>query len=337
MKISQKIQIHNLNKGLSNILNTIRNKNEFNLNKYLDKKTSIINKYFKENNLDTAIIALSGGIDSAISLALIFESQKKIDSPIKNIIPIFIPCYSRYASNQDTAYIKAKKLTDLLQLDLKKIDITLLHNKIYSFVQKDISIEGDDWANGQLVSYLRTTILYYTTSLYTSNNNKPVIIGTTNKDEGAYTGYFGKASDGMVDIQIISDLHKHQIYLLAKELNIPNSIINATPTGDMYDSRKDEEVFGAPYDFVELYFYLKQMKKKEVKNIIKELTPEEKEEFNIMYSNIENMHRYNKHKYYGCSPAVHLDVIKFKIKNGWKYNNYQKQIKNIEYGDHNSW
>ncbi|WP_258957573.1 hypothetical protein [Legionella sainthelensi] len=44
-----------------------------------------------------------------------------------------------------------------------------------------------------------------------------------NRDEGSYVGFFGKASDAMVDIQLISDLHKSEVKKLALFLNIPQA------------------------------------------------------------------------------------------------------------------
>ena len=73
------------------------------------------------------------------------------------------------------------------------------------------------------------------------------------KRQGGYIGFFGKASDGMVDIQLISDLHKSEVHALARHLDVPASVIAAVPTGDVFDGRTDEEMIGASYDFIELY------------------------------------------------------------------------------------
>ena len=43
-------------------------------------------------------------------------------------------------------------------------------------------------------------------------------------------------------------------------MGIPESIMQVTPNGDMYDGRIDTEVFGAPYDIVELYIGERQNK-----------------------------------------------------------------------------
>jgi NAD+ synthase (glutamine-hydrolysing) len=166
--------------------------------------------------------------------------------------------------------------------------------------------------------------LYYYTTLYSDSGAGALLVGTTNADEGQYIGYIGKASDAMVDLQIISDLHKSEIYALAKELGVPESIISVAPTGDMFDGRVDEEVFGFPYGFVELYRYFLVMNSVEKYQFITAVIESgEKEIFDKLQQNVEKMHKYNMHKYLGCSPSVHLDVLDSRVPRGWKYFNYE--------------
>lgn len=121
----------------------------------------------------------------------------------------------------------------------------------------------------------------------------------------------------MVDIQLISDIHKSEVYAVARELNIPESIINVTPSGDMYDNRTDETVFGASYDFVELYLNYLNMQENDKKNLIDSLDQESKEQFEFYSKNLENLHKYNLHKYMAKSPAIHLDLYDSGVKGGW--------------------
>ena len=154
-----------------------------------------------------------------------------------------------------------------------------------------------------------------------------IICGTTNKDEGAYLGYVGKASDGMVDVQIISDIHKSEVYQVAEELEIPESIIKAVPTGDMYDNRTDETVFGASYDFVELYLNYLNFDKQQKIQFVNSLDEISKQQFDLYSKNLENLHKYNAHKYLSKSPAVHLDLYDSHINGGWE--NYYQITKNF--------
>lgn len=306
---------------MSKLLKDYRHDRKFNVIEYMDKKCIKINAYFQEYNLNTAVIAISGGIDSALVLGLIKEASLKENSPIKNIVALTLPATGNSGvSDQKNSAKRAIEVGEKLGINLINIDISLPSNEISKEIEEHLGFKAGDWAKGQFVPYLRTSMLYYITNLLTQENKKAILIGTTNADEGQYLGYIGKASDGMVDVQPISDLHKREVYLLAKELGIPDSILNVSPKGDMYDERTDEEVFGAPYDFVEAYYAFLKLNKEEKEKILNKI--KESGEFNTfeeLSNNLENMHRYNKHKYMGCSPSVHLDLFEMRIKGGWKY------------------
>jgi NAD+ synthase (glutamine-hydrolysing) len=95
----------------------------------------------------------------------------------------------------------------------------------------------------------------------------------------------------------------------------------------MYDGRTDETVFGAPYDFIELYSEYLNKTEDEKKELRSCLTKKEKEQFNFYAKNIENLHKYNLHKYYAKSPAIHLDLWDSSVKGG--LDNYYEITKNI--------
>ena len=320
MKYQPKSKISTLPTSLESILSLYREERNFSSQDYINNKADRLNKYLAVSGLSSCVVAVSGGIDSAITLGIAVKASQKEDSPIKKIIPVTLPCFDKGATNQKESIIKADKLCEHFGLSLVTMEVTQAMIDNASIVEKALGQNGKGWARGQLVAYSRTPILYYITSLLSESGTPGVILGTNNKDEGAYLGYFGKASDGMVDIQLISDIHKSEVYAVANSLGIPEELIEATPAGDMYDGREDSDVFGAPYDFVELYLaYL------EGKVDIKNLSREGKEIFSELATNLEALHSYNAHKYISCSPSVHLDLdqYEYEIPNGWKYTNYK--------------
>ena len=113
--------------------------------------------------------------------------------------------------------------------------------------------------------------------------------GTTNRDEGAYIGFFGKASDGMVDLQPIADIHKSEVYAIAKILNIPEYIINASPKGDVWNNKLDVEMIGAPYDIVEVFILLLNMGIQPTSIIIKDV-----DENNLYQQYVQNIESFVK-------------------------------------------
>lgn len=318
MKVYNKQSKEPMNRELANILQSIREYKHFDASKYLEEKALLLNKYMKKSNLDACVVAISGGIDSAVVLGIIKYASEIKDSPIKKIVPLLLPILkSSGVTNQEDATCRGKELCEKLDLIPHIVDLTEINNLIRNTLEPVMGIIGEDWAIGQLGPYSRTPILYYATSLLNQAGYKPILCGTTNRDEGAYLGYVGKASDGMVDVQVISDIHKSEVYKVADELGIPDSIIKNAPNGDMYDNRVDEEVFGAPYDFVELYLYLLNKNIEDRKNILSNLSDVALEQYKLYSNNLENLHRYNAHKYIAKSPAIHLDLWDVSVKGGW--------------------
>ena len=318
MKVYNEQSDRNLSEQLKEIQKEIRKKRNFNPKEYIEQKSNLLNEYMNKYGLKACVIAISGGIDSAVVLGIVKKASEQTNSPIKKIVPMLLPILkSTGVTNQNEATNRGKELCEKLDLKPYIIDLTSVNNEIRKSLEPVIEIKGEDWAIGQLGPYSRTPVLYYTTSLLNQEGFGAIICGTTNKDEGAYLGYVGKASDGMVDVQVISDIHKSEVYQVAHELGIPKSIIEATPSGDMYDSRTDETVFGASYDFVELYLNYLNMEDSEKEKLISSLDEKSKEQFDFYAKNLENLHKYNLHKYMAKSPAVHLDLFESSVKGGW--------------------
>ena len=304
-----------------NLIHVYRKAKNFNPNQYIKIKAELLNKYMTKFGLKSCVIAVSGGIDSALVLSLVHYASQLKNSPIKKIIAVSLPVSnSEGATGQDSATSRAKELCDSLNIKQHVIELNSAHHLLEQNVSQSLNIESDSWALGQLVAHTRTPTLYYTATLLTQEGFPAIIVGTTNRDEGLYLGYFGKASDGLVDVQLISDLHKSEVYLASVSLNVPESILTVSPQGDMYDGRVDEEVFGASYDFVEFYLHYMTLTKDLQSIIFNQLSNDSQEQFLFLKTNLDNLHKYNRHKYFSASPAVHLDINNMLINEGWKTN-----------------
>ena len=314
-----------MHEELVNIVVDIRKKRNFNAAEYIERKGKLLNDYMRKCGLKACVLGVSGGIDSAIVLGIINKAAKQEDSPIEKIIPLMLPVIDSVGvTNQTDATDRGKAWCEHLGIKPYVVDLTYTNNAIRDSLETALEIKGEKWAIGQLGPYSRTPVLYYTTSLLNQEGYGAVVCGTINTDEGAYLGYLGKASDGLVDLQMISDIHKSEVYQIARELGVIKSIIEVIPNGDMYDNRTDEMVFGAPYDFVELYLNYLKYDNKRKEQFIDNLSDEAKEQFEFYANNLENLHRYNAHKYLSKSPAVHLDLWDSSVRGGW--DNYYKII-----------
>ena len=82
------------------------------------------------------------------------------------------------------------------------------------------------------------------------------VCGTPNRLEYEL-GFFVKGGDGLADIKPIAHLYKSQVYQLARELGVPESIISRTPTTDTYSLAQTQEefFFALPYQSMDLCLY----------------------------------------------------------------------------------
>jgi len=82
------------------------------------------------------------------------------------------------------------------------------------------------------------------------------VIGTPNKHE-VEQGFFVKWGDGGADIMPIAHLYKTQVYQLADYLDVPQEIIDRTPTTDTYSAEQTQEEFfyQLPFHQMDLLWY----------------------------------------------------------------------------------
>lgn len=317
MKVYNPALSEGLRPRLREALATCRALRSFNPKAHAQDKATRLNSYLRAFGLRSVVVAVSGGIDSAVVLGLAARAAVAEGSPLERIVPVLLPVHDETAATgQPEATARGREVCAAHGLTPVELDLTCAHAQLAAHVEAACGMAGQGWARGQLVAYQRTPALYYLTSLLAEAGTPGVLLGTTNKDEGAYLGYFGKASDGLVDVQLISDLHKSEVRSLAAELGTPASVLDVTPTGDMFDGRTDEQVFGAPYDFVELFLHAK---KGALAGQTAQWDDLDVAQFEQLSSNLETLHQYNRHKYLGKSPAVHLDVLAAQVPGGWDY------------------
>jgi NAD+ synthase len=85
------------------------------------------------------------------------------------------------------------------------------------------------------------------------------VVGTSNKNEHAQ-GFFVKYGDGGTDVQPIVHLYKTQVYQLAEYLGVPEEIRTRPPTTDTYSAEctQEEFFFRLPFDLMDLLWYAQE-------------------------------------------------------------------------------
>jgi NAD+ synthase len=96
-------------------------------------------------------------------------------------------------------------------------------------------------AAANLKPRLRMTALYY---LAQSRNY--LVLGSGNRTE-VLVGYFTKYGDGGVDLLPLGDLYKTQVWELARELGVPQQVIDRPPSAGLWPGQTDEGEMGITY------------------------------------------------------------------------------------------
>jgi len=188
-----------------------------------------IKDYFKKMGFSKAILGSSGGIDSAVTLALACEALGK-----ENVRAILMPSpYSTEHSVND-----AKQLSENLG---NPYDILRIDNIYESFlctlkpVFKDLPFSI---AEENIQSRTRGNLL-----MAIANKFGYILLNTSNKSELA-TGYGTLYGDMAGGLGVLGDCYKTQIYELARYINrngkiIPENIIHKAPSAELRPNQKD--------------------------------------------------------------------------------------------------
>jgi NAD+ synthase len=199
-----------------------------------------IKNYVEENNIETLVIGVSGGIDSAVVSTLCAETG------IPTIVvgmPLNSTLKNTELSEKHISYLSSKYKDNVigLHVDLSK---TFEEFKSHPVFRKDYNSELG-FANTK--SRLRMITLYQIAS---SKNG--IVVGTGNKVEDFGVGFYTKYGDGGVDISPIADLYKTEVRNLGIHLGVCQEIVEAEPTDGLWDdNRVDETQIGATYEELE--------------------------------------------------------------------------------------
>ena len=200
--------------------------------------SSWLDSYCINANMKGFIIGISGGIDSAVTSTLCAMTGKKV-------IVVSMPIHQK-SDQLERANEHMKWLCSNYQnVSILETDLTKSFDTISSSFPTTTQNHSLSMANTR--ARLRMLSLY---AIGQSNN--VLVAGTGKKIEDFGIRFFTKYGDGGVDLSPIADLTKSQIFELAKELKIIESIQVAKPTDGLWDvDRTDEDQLGATYPELE--------------------------------------------------------------------------------------
>ncbi len=216
-----------------------------------------IRDYFWKTGVKKAIIGLSGGIDSAVTLVLAVEALGA-----QNVWAVLLP--GPYSSDHSVA--DALALADKLGV---KHDTISINNIVKSF---DITLnplfkDSDEGiAEENIQARARAVVL-----MALSNKFGYMLLNTSNKSEAA-VGYGTLYGDMCGGLAVIGDVYKTEVYGLARLINqyeeiIPENTIMKPPSAELKPNQKDTDSL-PQYDQLDEILFMLLEKQLDVNKII---------------------------------------------------------------------
>jgi len=226
-----------------------------------------------------AVVGISGGIDSSVTLALAVKAlgaEKVIgvimpendSSPESKTLALQLAekfgvqsieenmtaalegfeCYKRRDEAVKSVIPEFNPQTDKFKIEIKQ---NMLNVKLPPVFHVTVYFKNETVASKMLSlkAYLQIVAASnfkqrsrMSMLYYHAEANHFAVIGTPNKHE-VKQGFFVKYGDGGADVMPIGHLYKTQVYEIAAFLDVPEEIIKRTPTTDTYSAEQTQEDF----------------------------------------------------------------------------------------------
>ncbi|HRE50977.1 MAG TPA: NAD+ synthase [Flavitalea sp.] len=190
-----------------------------------------ISDYFSKMGFKQAIIGSSGGIDSAVTIALACEALGPA-----NVRAVMMP--SEYSTAHSVA--DAVQLSENLSNPYDIISIREVYNSLLATLKPVFDGLPFGIAEENLQSRTRGNLL-----MAIANKFGYILLNTSNKSELA-TGYGTLYGDMAGGLSVLGDVYKMQVYALAEYLNrdketIPLHILTKPPSAELRPGQKDSD------------------------------------------------------------------------------------------------
>ena len=197
--------------------------------------------YIRKSNFNGVLLGLSGGIDSALTLALASDIFEK-----DNIEAVLLP--SIYTS--DLSILLAEEQCNLLGIKYSSISIKEINDIINNALEPRFFGLPQDVTEENIQARIRGLLL-----MAISNKSKKLLLTTGNKSELAvgYSTLYGDMSGSFAPLK---DIYKTEVYKLAEyrnsiSANIPEAVIDRMPTAELSHDQYDIDTL-PQYDILDV-------------------------------------------------------------------------------------
>jgi NAD+ synthase (glutamine-hydrolysing) len=190
-----------------------------------------IRNYFRKLGFDRAILGLSGGIDSAVTLVLAARALGA-----GNVKAVLMPSgFSSLHSVKD-----ALELAHNLGCPYEVINIEQNYHSFLHSLSEQLKGKTFDITEENLQARIRGVIL-----MALSNREGSILLNTSNKSEAAvgYSTLYGDMNGGL---SVLGDVYKTDVFALARYINrnegvIPENSITKPPSAELRPDQKDSD------------------------------------------------------------------------------------------------
>jgi NAD+ synthase len=188
-------------------------------------------------NTEGMVVGLSGGVDSALSTALAARALGP-----EQVHALYLP----YRTSSEDSRSDARAVAESQGLELREIDISAMIDAFFDEHEPD----ADRVRRGNLMARVRMGILFDQAKRFGS-----LVLGTSNKTE-ILLGYSTIFGDNASSLNPLGDLYKQQVWQLAAEVGLPESVIAKKPSADLWPGQTDESELGFAYNTADEVLYL---------------------------------------------------------------------------------
>jgi NAD+ synthase (glutamine-hydrolysing) len=196
--------------------------------------------YMRKTGFSSAVVGLSGGIDSAVTAAIAADALGS-----DHVFGIAMP--SRYSS--EASVLDAQRLAENLGIDFRIVPIDTIYREYLETLETHFEGRKRDVTEENIQARIRGNIL-----MAFSNKFGSLLLTTGNKSELAvgYCTMYGDMSGGLA---VISDVPKIMVYELARYINrkgevIPENILVKAPSAELRPDQTDQDTL-PPYEILD--------------------------------------------------------------------------------------
>lgn len=227
------------------IIAKLRVKPTIDVDEEIKRRVDFLKDYVKQAGAAGLLIAISGGIDSAVAAGLCKRATDELSQETGKkymTLGVFQPYEEQEDIEHSYAVAEAFDLKYKVETNISEAVDEIVLETEYAFKTMNMSRHISRAGKGNVKARTRMVVQY---ALAFDLNL--LVVGTDHASE-ALTGFFTKWGDGAVDITPLSSLNKRQIGQIGKRLGVPDEVLNKAPTAGLWEGQTDEAELGVSYD-----------------------------------------------------------------------------------------